>query len=165
MAMGSNLSFKVTDQSGRSETHLHPIASVAGRLKTAIDGIKWSGQPGPIPYAATVSTFCHTRNYFQTCHIYNSTPDSTKRVSDTMTPVSMATTEKGAGYTATSARGSSMTPAALPSMPVVTKPRPNQPRPPQKQYPLPSIPTIDSNAIYILGGLVILAIIGSVMFR
>jgi hypothetical protein len=140
-----------------SEAHSLPYSG-STRITQAVTGIGWNTQPSAIPFAVTVSMFCHTRTFGMTCHLYNSTPDSTRRASNTntMAPVSMNTTEKGAGYTATSAKGSALVPPPRSVMPIVPTMLPPM------QPPVAS-PSIDNNLL-LLGGIIVVGLIAMAMF-
>lgn len=138
-----------------SETFVKPYSGTP-RITQALDGIT---SAGPIRFAVSVSSYCHTKNYFQTCHIYDPTSPAPKMMGS-IPGVMMTITERGAGYTATSARGSSPS-QGLPK----TQPPPNTTHPSQ-QTPLPPIQMtmpLDNNLL-LLGGLILVGLIGMAVF-
>lgn len=76
-------------------THSRPAAAPNLAPIGARSGVTLSGS---IKYGVSVSNFGHTKNVGATYHLYDGTPDTTKRVGTG--PVNMVTNQKGAGYTA-----------------------------------------------------------------
>jgi hypothetical protein len=81
-------------------THSRPAAAPNLAPIGARSGVEWTGVAGSTKYAVSVSNFGHTKNIGATYHLYDGTPDTTKRVAIGATTVNMVTNQKGAGYTA-----------------------------------------------------------------
>ena len=155
-ALGQRYSRRVWVQSGllhyslNSETFSMPYSGQP-RITSAIDGITSTGL---LPFAVQVSSYCHTKNFFQTCHIYDPTSPAPRRMGS-IPGVTMTTTEKGAGYTATSARGRAPSPMTPPSaMPPISRVPPSMSKQMQQTPPSP----IDTNLL-LLGGILVLGLI------
>jgi hypothetical protein len=88
---GGNLLYKIN-----GATHSRPAA----KPNLAPVGCRSGVEGVPVRYAVSVSNFGHTKNIGATYHLYDGTPDITKRVTVGAVPVTMTTTQKGAGYTA-----------------------------------------------------------------
>lgn len=88
---GGNLVYKIN-----GVTHSRPAA----KPNLAPVGAKSGVEGAPARFSVSVSNFGHTKNVGATYHLYDGTPDTTKRISTGAPTIAMTTTQKGAGYTA-----------------------------------------------------------------